>query len=85
MEQSSPSLMEEIQNQLPRYSIINFSTDSPLILEYSHFENSCEFLSPLPLYSEQYNYVLDNMLCSYLSVEHIMDIDQFILGQETKT
>lgn len=50
MEQYSPNLIREIQDHLLGDSIINCSTDSPLILESSYFENSCDFLSPLPLY-----------------------------------
>jgi len=69
-------LAEEIQDQFLGASITDCFIDSPskIILESSHFKNSCDVLSPLPLYNE-HNYVFDNILCSDISIEHTMDID----------
>jgi len=82
MEQYSHNLTEEIQHQFLGDCIIDYSTYSPskIIFESSHFEKSCDLLSPFSLYNEN-NYVLDNVLCSNFSVDHTMDIDQLILGE----
>ena len=45
------SLIEEIRDQLPGDSISSCSIDCPLIIEYSHFEKSCDLFSRLPFYN----------------------------------
>jgi len=55
MEQSFHSLNDDNQEKFLGYSIIDHPIDSPSksIFESSHFNKSCDMLSPLPLCNER--------------------------------
>ena len=60
-------------------AIISQTLNPPLILEPSNCYNYCDFLSCLTFHNE---HVFNNSYSDILG-EHTMDVDQFILGEET--
>jgi hypothetical protein len=83
MEQFSHSLTDDNQDEFMGDSIIDHSIDSPSksIFESSHFDKSFDMLSSLP-FNNEHNFILNNALCS---IEHIMNINQVMLREETNT
>lgn len=84
IESETPSSAEETQDSSCGNLISDPFIKCPLIPESSYSKESNDFLPHLSSYDE-HSSVSDNLLCSDLSVDLVMDINQPILEEETKS
>ena len=86
VEHSSLILTEDIQEELLEVTTLNHLVVFLLktILEPSCSQNSCDFLLSLPNKNE-HQFVLDNVLCSYFSVEQDRNAYKSILNTQNMT